>query len=66
MDTVHKTASLSSSSKEDEMSRHAKPKTNLQKFLDSPFMTMVWIVGIGLLFGYVIAEAILAPGLPTV
>jgi len=46
--------------------RHAKPRTNLQKFLDSPFMTMVWIVGIGLLFGYVIAEAILAPGLPTV
>jgi hypothetical protein len=48
------------------MSRHAKPKTNLQKFLNSKFMDLMWVVGIGLLFGYVIAEAILAPGLPTV
>lgn len=48
------------------MSRHAKPKTSLQKFLNSKFMDLMWVVGIGLLFGYVIAEAILAPGLPTV
>ena len=42
------------------MSRHAKPKTNLQKFLNSKFMDLMWIVGIGSLFGYVIAEALLA------
>jgi hypothetical protein len=47
------------------MSRHAKPKSNLQKFLNSKFMDLMWIVGMGLLFGYVIAEAILGPELPT-
>ena len=39
------------------MSRHAKPKTNLQKFLDSPFMNVMWVIGIGSLFGYVFASA---------
>lgn len=37
------------------MPRHAKPKTNLQKFLDSPFMNVMWVIGMGCLFGYVIA-----------
>jgi hypothetical protein len=41
------------------MSRHAKPKTNLQKFLTSPFMDLMWVIGLGALFGYVIAEALL-------
>lgn len=37
------------------MSRHAKEKTNLQKFLTSPFMDLMWVIGMGSLFGYVIA-----------
>lgn len=39
------------------MARHAKEKTNLQKFLNSPFMDFVWIVGLGSFFGYAIAYA---------
>lgn len=39
------------------MSRHAKPKTNLQKFLTSPFMDLMWVIALGSLFGYVIASA---------
>lgn len=39
------------------MARHAKEKSNLKKFLTSPFMDFVWVVGLGLFFGYAIAYA---------
>lgn len=42
------------------MSRHAKEKSNLKKFLTSPFMDLMWVLGMGSLFGYVIAEALLS------
>lgn len=39
------------------MSRHAKEKSSVQKFLSSPFMDLVQVLALGSLFGYVIATA---------
>lgn len=40
------------------MGKHGKPKSNLSKFLNSPFMNLVLLVSLGALFGYVFAAAI--------
>lgn len=40
------------------MGKHSKPKSNLQKFMDSPFMTLVHVLAVAVLFGYVFAAAI--------
>ena len=39
------------------MSRHAKERTNLQKFLSSPFMDLMWALSLGAFFGFAIAYA---------
>lgn len=39
------------------MARHAKEKSNLKKFLSSPFMNFMQILGVGALFGYVAVNA---------
>jgi hypothetical protein len=41
------------------MSRHAKEKSNLKKFLTSPFMDLMMMLSLGALFGYVFVEAFL-------
>jgi hypothetical protein len=40
------------------MGRHSKSPSNLEKFLYSPFMSLVMVLGIGALFGTVLALAI--------
>lgn len=40
------------------MGKHSKPKTNLQKFMNSPFMDLMTHAAFGLLIAFIFVSAI--------